>query len=179
MSVMDRIDGVLNLARAMTDIAKSDGKSAAVITDLLDQLQSLREKLLAVRKEAAELQGKNLELANQLAATNDFERQRDQFALTTLSTGAVVYVPAGAREREVTVEQPVQEQGGQTEQPPTYYLCANCFEHEKRSYLQPAEQKPRVDTYSCHACGARVPVPNGRPVPNYQPIRIRRSRRIL
>ena len=159
MGLIDKIDGFLTLGKSAIYAFRSG-------VGLARQLQSMREELLTVHKRAAALEEEKLELAERLAEITDFGRQRDQYVMTTLSTGAVVYVPAGSRERKKVVTQPVQDPGRREDEPPIR-LCANCFEQRRCSYLQPVELKFRVDTYSCQTCGAKVLIPNDRPARAY------------
>ncbi len=166
MGVIDRIDGVLTLAKATTDFARSGGDSVAVIVDLAEQLQSIREELLLVRQEALALQEEKLEMEKRLADLVSFDNTRDQYVLTTLAPGTVVYVLRGPGEGEEAVERPVQQPHGRPGQPPIYY-CAHCFEQRRYSYLQLEKPDFHRDTYSCHVCGAKVLVPHDRPAQAY------------
>ena len=176
MGLIDNIDSTLALARAGMDTVRSGGDSAVVIADLSERLQSMREDLLTVRQEVTKLQEENLELEKRLGETADFESTRHQYAPKTLSTGTSVYVRRGSAHRnEEAVAGPTTGADQRQEQTPVYY-CAHCFEQCRHTRLQPAELKLRVDTYSCHACGAKVLIPNDRRPPDIGPIRIKRNR---
>ena len=143
MGIISQLNKATAWARAITDIAKSGGDSATVIADLT-------EKLITARKQVSTLEEEKLEIEKRLADFSRFENERDQYVMTTLKTGAVVY----------ELKRPQEGQG-------RVYYCANCSLEHRLSILQPKDRGYDQDTYLCQPCGSTVLVPGSRKRPNW------------
>ena len=135
---MDLIDKIGRVSRLLSNAIELSQ------ADVREQLLALNEEILEMREMVLALKSENVDLKDRLLKADNFEREKERYQLHKLETGSLVYI----------LREPFRESE------PPHYLCATCFERGEKSYLQPAKQDFRVDTYTCQTCGATVLVPN-------------------
>ena len=144
MSALGRIDGVVSAAGAIVKLARSGGD----LIEIAVRVETLREQLLAARREVLDLREENARLVERAADLARARDQLDQLALATLATGTHVYVARGPVEGEPAVQGPLEGQGNRADPPPPYF-CAHCFGHGRASMLQPTKNRLEQQCSSC------------------------------
>lgn len=124
-------------------------KSAEVdvkrLSDLAESLIEARIRTLDIVNVVETLHEENRGLRESLARKEQFSERSAKYVLRRVGEGAVFY--------EYT-----QAAGDTT---PVHSVCANCFEGEKISHLQPDFVGFGTTDMKCSNCGAKVSVPNG------------------
>jgi spore cortex formation protein SpoVR/YcgB (stage V sporulation) len=103
-------------AKALKDINDAAIRNAAVI--------ELQEKILIAREAQTSLTERISELEKQVADFETWERDKQEYTITSLPSGTIVY--------QFVSDTP-------TSKPP-HYICAKCYEKRKRSILQPVRK---------------------------------------
>lgn len=148
MNLIDRIDSLIALVSAGTEILKNGGHSRAVIASLNEQLLALREELNAAKHEALAAHNENQDLRRALLEADRFAQERENYTLVRFPGAGAVYL----HQRDL----------GQPHETAIYY-CVSCFQHRKHSVLQFAQGALHHDRFDCQACGAQVLVPRAGP----------------
>lgn len=130
-------------AKALKDINDTAVRNTAVI--------ELQEKILAARETQSALLERVGELEKEVAGFKAWEAEKEKYKLTEVGSGLLAYA--------------LKEEGGSSA--PKHLLCANCFEHGHKSYLQQETRFPgRTETLACHECGSDLYV-QGSPHPDH------------
>ncbi|SDK30681.1 hypothetical protein [Billgrantia gudaonensis] len=152
MTLLERLDALLGSSRTILDIARNGGDAKALVITLREHIQTLREELLETREAVTTLLEEKREVEKQLAKALEFQMEREDYTLVTLSTGSVV----------CTLKQPA---SGEQQGP--MYFCARCFEKGSREILEVKHTDFNRDTYNCPACGSTALIPNDRKMEVY------------
>lgn len=128
--------GLIKQAKDLTEASAIHGK---VIEMQALVAEALSEVIDARQAHAAQLEHIN-ELEKEIARLKAWDGENDRYELKDVSAGAFVYVPKAGME------------GGE----PPHWLCAHCYQHTKKSLMQP--QGRTADntwmTWKCPACGS-------------------------
>jgi hypothetical protein len=124
----------IKLVQTFSDV-RDEAKVLALKTELLGLLVQAQTAQLALVHEKDDLEAK-------LRAFEAWDREKDRYRLEKLgSNNSFVY---GLKDSSDTPE-------GHAK------LCANCFEHRKKSYLQPHTiTVGRAEVLCCEDCGAQI-----------------------
>ena len=106
--------GFFGTAWQVVKSAVDIGRIAESQSELHNEFSALSEKYAALEKRVAELENEDIELRDHSAWKADYE-------LGDIGLGVPVYVPAPWSE---SVDSP-------------HWLCARCFDNDKKSYLKP------------------------------------------
>ena len=137
------------------DIAKgiNAGASAVALNDAKITLQSAildaQSSLLAAQEAEAAHLGRISNLEQEIVRLKDWSGERERYYLVDVYRGAMAYMPKPGMEN------------GQ----PAHWLCANCFEQGRKSFLQFKGQgvsaggsRSNESGYGCDACKASIRV---------------------
>jgi Zn finger protein HypA/HybF involved in hydrogenase expression len=126
-------------AKALKDINDATIRNGAII--------ELQEKILAARESQTTLLERIGKLEKEVANFKTWETEKKKYEMKLLSPGSVAYA--------------LKEQVQGTE--PDHYICANCYEDGKKSFLQRKPANPlgrqhfgEKDTYTCPKCHSSV-----------------------
>ena len=149
--------------KAAMDILKgilSINKDAAIKSKVIE-LQSLilshQSELFSVQSKYEEIIKTKNDIEKELMRFKNWEIMASQYDLVKLSTGSIVRSPnknSGFTENE-------------------HWLCANCFENQKKSFLQPGRIIGNKQSYKCNHCGESITAPSSEKS-NFGSIRISR-----
>jgi hypothetical protein len=142
------LKGAMEIVKGLNSTASAVSMNEAKI-GLQSAILEAQAGLLA----AQEAQAANLrrieELEQELERLQKWETQRGGYELVDVYRGAFAYMPKGGRE------------SGET----AHWLCANCFEHGRKSFLlfkgqdkNPAGGRGAESTYGCDACKSSIKV---------------------
>jgi len=124
---------MFDLAKALKDINDAAIRNGAVI--------ELQEQILAAQQAQTAAMERISELEKQSARFETWEDEKQKYTLTRPSPGTVAYI--------------LKNDASKPE--PSQLLCANCFEHGAKSYLQAERRYPgATHTLACHECGSDI-----------------------
>jgi Zn finger protein HypA/HybF involved in hydrogenase expression len=107
------IKSAFDIAKGLKDIHDATLRNAAVI--------ELQEKLLTAQEAQSALTERISELEKQVAAFETWDTDKKEYEMQALTSGTIAY--ALKMDAQATK--------------PAHYICARCYEHRKRSPLQP------------------------------------------
>jgi Zn finger protein HypA/HybF involved in hydrogenase expression len=110
---MSAIKSAFDIAKGPKDIDDATRRNAAVI--------DLQEKILAAQEAQATLIETVRELKARVASLETWETEKQRYELKDVGEGSLAYVTKEAM------------RGGE----PPHQICARCFEHGRKSILQP------------------------------------------
>jgi Zn finger protein HypA/HybF involved in hydrogenase expression len=126
-------------AKALKDINDATIRNGAII--------ELQEKILAAREAQTTLLERISELEKEVTNFKTWAAEKEKYEVKVFSPGSIVYALKA------------QIQGAE----PTHYICANCYEDGKKSFLQRKPANPLAaqhfgtkDTYTCPRCHAEI-----------------------
>jgi DNA-directed RNA polymerase subunit RPC12/RpoP len=137
------IKGAIDGLKAARDIAKTAiGLRDAVM--LQSKVIELNDVILSAQSSALDAQAEQLAMAKriddlerQIAQTEAWDREKVRYQLTELPPGVLVYA---VKEEARGIE-------------PPHYVCANCFEQRRKSFLNKDESNHGQTKLHCPACG--------------------------
>jgi hypothetical protein len=119
---LSAIKSAFDIAKGLKDIHDATLRNSAII--------ELQEKLLTAQEAQSTLTERISELEKQVADFETWDRDKQEYEMTTLPSSTVVYaLKADAQATK-----------------PFHYICAKCYEHRKRSPLQPVP-RPITSSY--------------------------------
>ncbi len=122
-----------DIAKGLKDINDATIRNGAII--------ELQEMILSAQQQQAALIDRVRDLEKEVADLKAWGREKEQYELQQVDLGAFTYVPKPDTE---AAKQP-------------HWLCANCYEDGKKSFLQVQGKAPggRVgESYTCRRCKA-------------------------
>ncbi|MCK5034235.1 MAG: hypothetical protein KAS18_11390 [Calditrichia bacterium] len=128
----DIIKGILSLNKDSTINSKVIELQSVILT-LQSELSSMQSKHEEIIQAKSDVEKELIQLKN-------WETTASQYDLVKLSTGSIVRSPnknSGFTENE-------------------HWLCANCFENQKKSFLQPGAIIGNKQKYTCQNCGEKI-----------------------
>jgi|SRR3990167_733995 len=128
----DIAQGLISL-KTMADVQ-------AVSIKLNQQLIAAQHQIFAANAAQTALVERVRELEGQIAAMKDWDAQKQRYQMVVPFSGCTVYA----------LKQSMSE--GEA----AHYLCANCFQSGKRSFLQAVKSKDHWVHYVCAACKAEM-----------------------
>lgn len=144
---MSAISGLLSSLNAAKDIAQAmiglrDSKALEPkILEFHAALLKANGSALAAQQQLFALLETVRELKEEVARLENWSAQKERYELQQ--------VPSFHKPFAYALKADVQ--GGE----PPHYICANCYEHGKRSILQP-ERNGLAKSIVCHDCGATL-----------------------
>ena len=143
---MTAISGGVSALKSAMDILKSikdlSGSSTAKgqIAELYEKIITAREASLSAQEERTALLQRISELEKEVARLKAWGSEKEQYELKQVHPGAVAYVP---KRDTQAAKQP-------------HWLCGNCYEEGKKSFLQCQGQLPKSikSKYVCPRCNA-------------------------
>ncbi len=121
-------------------------RDAAMINSKVIELQGIimtaQSSAMAAQSDQFALLNRVRELEEEMTRMKKWDAESERYELKNIYTGAVAYV--------------LKPDAQGSESP--HWLCANCFENKKKSYLQQAMPMQRNMIYKCIACGNMVSV---------------------
>jgi hypothetical protein len=162
------ITGMLSALKSAVDIAqtmKTLGDTAALqakIGELNSKILDAQMSAFAANDERATLIERVSELEKELARFETWEAEKQRYELKEIEPGAVAYVPKESmRDNE-----------------PIHWLCAQCYNNNKKGFLQSHHGDASFTYYKCQGCGGEIrvrkpPSPPRQAVANtrYNPLR--------
>ncbi len=156
--MLEVIKGAYNSLKTASDIAQGiialkteTEKNAAVINIQRHVLEGQRALMEADALHATDLRRIG-ELEQEIVRLEDWSAERERYELIGIRGGAFTYMPKAGMEN------------GQ----PAHWLCANCFDHGRKSILQnkgQTRQGSGEESYGCDRCkGSFVVMSRSRPV---------------
>jgi hypothetical protein len=112
----------------------------AQIGELQAQILAAQESALRAQERESALARRVDELKAKIAEFETWDREKERYELQRLPPGALVY---GLKDAASATA-------------PPHYLCANCFEQRKKSYLQSQGPSVGVEYFHCHTCGEKI-----------------------
>jgi len=116
-----------DIAKAMKDIHDATTLNSKII-DLQSAIMDAQSSAITAREVHASQIGRIREIEEEIARLKAWERQKQNYELKQLGVGSLAY----ALKPEVT-----------TGEPP-HWLCANCYNHGKKAFLQLAPEWAEV-----------------------------------
>lgn len=119
-----------------------------------EELRKLHSEILAAQRGAMTAQANEAALLEEVGQLKKrvtdlqaWEAEKNRYELVALAPNVVAYaIKADARGVE-----------------PPHYICANCYQAGKKSFLNQFVQGPYLDKFSCNACGEKLTVDKGEP----------------
>lgn len=149
------ISAGLSSLKAAKDILKGldTTRTNLAINEVKIELTSLileaQESLAAAREAQSASASRIADLEQEIMRLKDWSAEKARYQLTDIGRGALVYTP----------KLPMDE--GE----PAHWLCANCFNHGRKSFMQfkgqdrtPGGGRADTSTYACDACKAALKV---------------------
>jgi hypothetical protein len=139
---MEPITSAISSIRIAYDIAKGI-RSLNLEVERNDAISKILEILLSVQADALIMQEKyqtllneKNELTQQLMNFETWKKTKTEYGLYFVRIGTTVIIPKEG------INSPYK----------TFWLCANCFENKKKSYLQAVMREPIKTILKCSAC---------------------------
>lgn len=132
------IQAVPSLAKLGSEIVSASGsaKANAQLIEFQSALIGLQSLIASVQQENATLTREKREAEEELERMKEARADQARYQLATPYTGIPVY----ALKKEMS--------NGEA----PHYLCANCFQQGKRSFIQHSKNKERWVALSCAVC---------------------------
>jgi hypothetical protein len=132
---LSAIKTAFDLAKGLKDISDAANRNAAVI--------ELQEKILTAQQAQAALVERISELEKQVANFEAWDTEKEKYELKPVGDHGIVYMlKPSARGTE-----------------PPHWLCPNCYEQRKKSYLQKAPIHGGL--YVCQPCKTNITAHGG------------------
>lgn len=145
--MLEQISMGLTSLNAAKDIVKGlDALKAGVaINEVKIELQQLildaQQGLFSAQEAQSSAAQRIGELEQKIVALENWEAEKQRYELADAGQGTLAYKPKAGMEN------------GE----PEHWLCAPCYQHGKKSYLQPEQRFPgRNDYLCCATCGAEI-----------------------
>jgi hypothetical protein len=145
-AIASSLNAAVNITKAMKDLNDFSVVQSKVI-ELQSAILEAQSGVFEANAERSALIERIGQLEKEVADFKAWETEKQRYELKAISTGAFAYALKA---------------NGQGTEPP-HYICANCYEHQKKSVLQ---QKARsiVDNsiglptqYRCPGCNSQIP----------------------
>jgi hypothetical protein len=117
-----------DIAKGLKDISDATARNAAVI--------ELQEKILSAHAAQSDLIERIRELEKEVASLKTWETEKERYSLTDFGVGTFAYL---LKEEKAAGE-------------PPHRICANCYQHNRKSILQFNHHAQGQDWYDCHGC---------------------------
>ena len=140
------VAGVMSSLKATQDIVKAmlGLRDAAMVREKIVELQGA---ILTAQSDAFEVNAAQTallervrELEKQVADLEAWKAEKQRYELKNVALGAFAYALKP------------EEQGAE----PAHWICARCYEHQRRSILQRAGFERSTEIYRCFECGAAI-----------------------
>ncbi|MEH3118866.1 MAG: hypothetical protein PGN25_15075 [Methylorubrum populi] len=158
------ISGLLSSLKASTDITKAmlGLRDANLVRDkaveLTTEIMSAQASAMAAQAAQAELTERVRDLEKQITTLENWNQEKDRYELTEVAAGVLAYST-----------RPGMENGE-----PPHKICSNCYQHCRKSLLQPEIRNPgRVRMLICQSCNAELIVTDMRDMEHMKPSRTR------
>lgn len=139
-SLKTALDIAKGLNAANTQVQINEAKIA------LQQLILDAQQSLSLANESQAVSAKRIsELEKEIADLKAWDAEAEKYELKEVSFGAMAYVPKPDTDAAKTA----------------HWLCANCFEQKKKSYLQISAQLGSNRVYKCRGCDGHVAIQCG------------------
>lgn len=153
----DPISMLTALVKAGTDIAAATDvqKRNAQLIEFQKVVIDLLARVASIQAENATLASAKRDLEQEIVRMKDWDAEKKRYALTAPWQGAVAYA--------------LKESMARGEQP--HWLCANCYDGGKKSFLNPKRNAKSAVGLACGTCRAEVACEwfGGLPQPGYVP----------
>lgn len=112
--------------------------------DLLGTIVDLQEHILSMQSKYGELLKSKSDLEEKLKQHEEWLITKSGYTLNEVATGVFVYC---SKESKDATE-------------PKHWLCASCFNNEKKSILQLSNYNGKGEYYSCQRCEKDIFIPS-------------------
>ena len=130
------LQSAYGLAKDIADLEETHAVKMQ-IGELLTQILSAQESAIRSQERETALTRQVHDLEDRIREMETWSRQKERYQLTKLPPGILVYeIKEAARGDE-----------------PPHYVCAKCFEQQKRSFLNSDEPNLGTTKLHCPSCG--------------------------
>jgi len=133
------IKTTLDIAKTVKDITK-DAELKVKTSELYDEIIKVQSGIIEVQAEHSKLQQDNHDLTQKLNSIETWEKEKEKYILKEICEKVFVF------------ERKASEQGEE----PIHWLCARCFNQNKKSILQLKLKANNGYHYMCHSCGREI-----------------------
>lgn len=136
---MSEIIAAVTAVKKVSDIASSlltmsiDSAVKAKVIELTSTIISLQCDMLSIQSQHQGLLQERDDLEAQLKKHSQWSATAEEYELTEVAFGATVYVPKATSDMSK----------------PNHWLCANCFNKEKKSFLQCVDIINKKQIFEC------------------------------
>lgn len=143
MDIVGNVKSAYDLAKGLYADVK-DARLQGAVSELLTKLNDVLFQLGDIRMTSLSLQEENNRLRRENDELKYWDNQKKQHVLKQLGTGGFVYVQQNASN----------EAGGEINK--SGYLCANCYDQQRKSILQFVRQISSGTHWTCPFCKAEI-----------------------
>jgi ribosomal protein L32 len=146
------INGVVSSVRGLSDLVKANktltnfNELVAAVSEVNAKLITAQAAVLTSQEKQSTLSDRIRELEKEVAELKDWNRETERYQLTTIASGVVAYAI-----------KPGMESGE-----PPHHLCANCFAHKEKWFLQNGPHGTGI-VARCSKCGSTFFASGGSP----------------
>jgi vacuolar-type H+-ATPase subunit I/STV1 len=138
------LNAAINIVKAMKDL-----RDWSVVQSKVIELQSIildaQSSIFTANQERSTLIERISQLEKELASAKAWEAEKQRYELTDVGTNNFAYA----------LKQSVR--GGE----PAHYLCANCYQQDKKSILHHMKTASMGDLLTCSLCNAKMLIRHG------------------
>jgi hypothetical protein len=143
LSAVSAIKSAMDITKAMKDV-----RDASIIQSKIIELQSVildaQSSIFDANQERTTLIEKVSQLEKQIAGFEKWQTEKARYELTDIGSGNTAYaVRKEARGSE-----------------PPHYICANCYQNDKKSMLNPTKMGAGY-AFHCSACNSAFMIKSG------------------
>jgi hypothetical protein len=143
---LSSLNAAKDIAKGLDSLKTSVAVNQAKI-DLQNLIAEAQQGLFTAQQAQFEAAQRIRELEQKLMDFENWETEKQRYELADAGQGTMAYRPKAGMEN------------GE----PAHWLCAQCFQHRKKAFLQPEERNPGRNSYLCCAtCGAEMITQGGR-----------------
>ncbi len=133
------LKGASDLARSLVGLHDAVALRGKAV-ELQAQILSAQSSAIAAQSDQITLLQRVHELEKQIANLEAWDTEKQRYELKEISTGTFAYVV-----------KPVS-QGSE----PSHWICANCYQHGKKSILQHVGGGLGYNSFTCIECGSKL-----------------------
>ncbi len=140
----DAVATVTDLRTLGKELAQAKTQAQAVLKsrEINERIGDTLEKLLTAQMEYSTLLSTKSQLEAEVAALQDWAKEKQRYQLHQTEAGSIVYVV-----------KPGLEDGE-----PAHQLCARCYQDGVKAFLQPAPDLGMYKMLKCHDCKSDIQV---------------------
>ena len=148
------LNAAINIVKAMKDL-----RDWSVVQSKVIELQSIildaQSSIFAVNQERSTLVERISQLEKELASAKAWEAEKQRYELADVGVNNFAYALKPAM------------RGSE----PPHYLCANCYQQDKKSILHHMDTASMGDLLTCSSCNAKMLIRHGYKAPTATPKR--------